>query len=460
MRTCLSALFALALLIPVPSAGARAQTTGPVYIVQEGDTLWSISLRFGTSVDKIVATNNLANASTIFPGMELTIPGYEGVTGVLITREIGFGETAFSLSLKHGIPLETLVSLNRLVNPGRLYVGQSLILRDEADGSTGWQAIAVADGGGRLQIAAERGLNPWSVRDPSGLQPRLWATPGQLLWRAVENAATMAVAEPLTSVSVYPLPAVQGRALVVAAHVAGPASLKGRIGDWTLHFNVSADGSAVAMQGIHALAEPGFYELELDVQQADETGPIQRYTQPLLVQDGGYAREALDVPKDTIDPANTLPEDELVASLVSVVTPERLWQEAFQFPSSYFEKFPSVFGTRRSYNGSEYSYYHTGLDLYGSTLTPVLAPAPGRVVFAGPLTVRGNATYIDHGWGVFSGLLHQSEILVSEGDYVESGQTIGMVGGTGRVTGTHLHWEILVGGVPVDPIQWTTSVFP
>ena len=53
------------------------------------------------------------------------------------------------------------------------------------------------------------------------------------------------------------------------------------------------------------------------------------------------------------------------------------------------------------------------------------------LIFAGPLTVRGKATMIDHGWGVYSGYMHQSEILVNVGDTVEVGQVIGLVGGTG-----------------------------
>ncbi len=82
------------------------------------------------------------------------------------------------------------------------------------------------------------------------------------------------------------------------------------------------------------------------------------------------------------------------------------------------------------------------------------------VVFAGPLTVRGNATYIDHGWGVYTGYLHQSQLLVQAGDRVETGQLIGMVGNTGRVTGPHLHWEVWVGGVPVQPLEWTSQSYP
>jgi murein DD-endopeptidase MepM/ murein hydrolase activator NlpD len=91
---------------------------------------------------------------------------------------------------------------------------------------------------------------------------------------------------------------------------------------------------------------------------------------------------------------------------------------------------------------------------------PIYAAASGVVVFAGPLTVRGNATMIDHGWGVYSAYMHQSEILVNAGDHVEKGQLIGRVGNTGRVEGAHLHFEILVGGVPVNPLAWLTEEYP
>jgi murein DD-endopeptidase MepM/ murein hydrolase activator NlpD len=74
--------------------------------------------------------------------------------------------------------------------------------------------------------------------------------------------------------------------------------------------------------------------------------------------------------------------------------------------------------------------------------------------------VRGNATLIDHGWGVYSGYWHQSVIQVKGGDQVDTGQVIGFNGATGRVTGPHLHWELWVGGVQVDPLQWTEVPFP
>jgi murein DD-endopeptidase MepM/ murein hydrolase activator NlpD len=67
---------------------------------------------------------------------------------------------------------------------------------------------------------------------------------------------------------------------------------------------------------------------------------------------------------------------------------------------------------------------------------------------------------IDHGWGVYTAYGHQSEFLVQVGDRVEKGQLIGRVGETGRVSGPHLHFEVIVGGVQVDPLQWLGREFP
>jgi murein DD-endopeptidase MepM/ murein hydrolase activator NlpD len=71
------------------------------------------------------------------------------------------------------------------------------------------------------------------------------------------------------------------------------------------------------------------------------------------------------------------------------------------------------------------------------------------------LQVRGNAVVVDHGMGVYSTYCHLSELAVEEGDRVAKAQVIGYLGSTGLSTGTHLHWELRVGGVAVNPFEWT-----
>jgi murein DD-endopeptidase MepM/ murein hydrolase activator NlpD len=81
-------------------------------------------------------------------------------------------------------------------------------------------------------------------------------------------------------------------------------------------------------------------------------------------------------------------------------------------------------------------------------------------VYSQQVTVRGVATIIDHGWGIYTGYWHQSQSLVKVGDFVETGQLIGEIGKTGRVTGPHLHWEVWANGVQVEPLDWLDSAFP
>jgi len=169
----------------------------------------------------------------------------------------------------------------------------------------------------------------------------------------------------------------------------------------------------------------------------------------------------------TIDPASTEPELQQLISITSPATSSRLWVGDFISPAiAYAEStyFTSRYGSRRTYIGQGTNLsvegFHTGLDFGGGDGLPITAPASGVVVFAGPWTVRGNATVIDHGQGVFSGFWHQKEINVKVGEMVEPGQLVGLIGDTGRVTGPHLHWEIWVNGVQVNPYQWLEREYP
>jgi murein DD-endopeptidase MepM/ murein hydrolase activator NlpD len=434
------------------SAAASAQRDGPVYVVEAGDSLFSIAQIFGTTVEELAEANQIEDPSAIFPGQPLVIPGYESLGGTLQFNPVNYGETLSSLALRYGQPADELGRLNRVLNPHRLYSGQQFVYPERVGGMAASQRISTPHGNSMVELAADLGMDVWLLSIGNGIDERRWVVPGELIYAPNGEGSTTALLPEFGTVTLTPDSATQGRTLAI--QFASPNEVIGSLGDQPLTVIPTGEGTALALQGVHALEEPGLVELELALSDGS------RYSQPLLVRDGGYGQEFLQVPPETLDPANTGPEDELVAGIVGQVTPDKLWEGTFAYPSTFFEAFPSFFGTRRSYNGSDFIYYHTGLDLYGSTSTPVLAPARGRVAFSDFLTVRGNVTYIDHGWGVYTGFLHQSESLVKPGDMVEPGQTIGYVGGTGRVTGPHLHWEVWVGGVPVDPVEWTVAEFP
>ena len=115
------------------------------------------------------------------------------------------------------------------------------------------------------------------------------------------------------------------------------------------------------------------------------------------------------------------------------------------------------FGDERRYlysGGGSDASIHGGIDLGAKEGTEVVACAAGRVVFAQTRILTGNTVILEHLPGLFSLYMHLSAIKVREGDIVDSGEGIGLVGSTGLSTGPHLHWELRVGGVSVNPYYW------
>jgi murein DD-endopeptidase MepM/ murein hydrolase activator NlpD len=110
----------------------------------------------------------------------------------------------------------------------------------------------------------------------------------------------------------------------------------------------------------------------------------------------------------------------------------------------------SAYGLRRFFNDQPRNP-HRGLDLRAAEGDPIRSAAPGQVVLTADHYYAGRCVYVDHGLGVYTLYMHMSEINVREGEMVEAGQILGLIGMTGRVTGPHLHLGLSILDLAVDP---------
>lgn len=442
------------------------QPSDPYYVIQEGDSLWDVASRFGVTIEELEKVNNISNPDQISVGTKLVIPGLNGISGRLETKTVPFGETLISFSRRYQITTDLLMRLNHMTSPTSLYAGASVILPVDRQGTSMGKRTILQPGQSILEIAAIANTNPWEIVLDNDLSVGWAALPEDIVYlRGTVEAGPGALPEAITEMSLTPINLAQGKTTMIK--VFGPPGiiLSGSLAGRDLRF-FTDKSSYVALQGIHALTEPGLYPLTIRgtlPQSPSYDGQDFEFTQSVLIRSGNYPFDPmLQVDPKTIDPAVTKPEDALWAGLGASVTPDKMWNGLFQspVPKQFKDCWTSLFGNRRAYNGGSYDYFHGGLDFCGRIGTELYVPAAGKVVYTGSLTVRGNVTVIDHGWGVYTAYDHQSQIKVKVGDQVEPGQLIGLGGATGRTTGPHLHWEVWVGGIQVDPTEWLKKAYP
>lgn len=203
------------------------------------------------------------------------------------------------------------------------------------------------------------------------------------------------------------------------------------------------DGRAFA--GIAIDARPGDHELVL----TGETLQRHRFT----VSDKQYPAQhiTLDNPKMVNpDPDDLRRINAEAAAMNAVYASFSEGPAPGRFSRPLKGRITSAFGFRRVFNG-EPRNPHSGLDIAAASGTPVPSPAAGVVQLTGNFYFNGNSVFVDHGQGLITMICHLSAIKVREGDTVSAGQTLGLVGATGRATGPHLHWSVSMNGNRVDP---------
>ncbi|HLF28981.1 MAG TPA: LysM peptidoglycan-binding domain-containing protein [Anaerolineae bacterium] len=427
----LISLFLLALIIFAPLALVYAQAATPtVYVVQPGDTLFSIARRFNISLSELAQFNGLLNPNLIYVGQTIKIPSSGQAaspsnTPTPAAPEANYrvhivqpSENLFRISLRYGVSVQAIAAANHLGSTTLIFVGQQLSIPISGD--------ATAD--------------------------------------APIARSTVPLPEPFLTFDVGPLPVTQGDLVSVKIRTREPVTLRGLFIDWSIPFAKAGD-TYYGLVGVSASPVdgplPGLYPL--NVTATDARGAQVTVSASVQVASGRYNSEYIDLPPDRqglLDPELLAAERNKLNAVWTIFNPTRYWSGPFGLPIADYRKISSPFGTRRSYNGGPFSSYHEGTDFSAVGGTPVNAPANGVIVLAEPLTVRGNAILIDHGWGVYTGLYHLSSIDVVVGQEVKQGDFIGRVGGTGLSTGPHLHWDIRIRSLNVDPLQLTRQALP
>jgi len=471
------ARIALLVLIITAFTGGSALAQGDgggtttIHVVQRGENLFRIAMRYGTTVDAIVRANGLRDATQIQVGQRLLIPNAapaapgDTVPGVPTSYVVQPGDTLTNLSLRYGMSIDALARQNKIVNPQQLFVGQSLSIQEGQNSQpqikTGWLYTVQPDDN-IYRIAARYHLPMDKLVKANAIKRITALYPGQRLVIPGPDDGPALVDLPrlFAAAAMSPIPAEQGRTFMLRLTTAVPTKLEGAfMGKALIVHSDEARTTHLILYGIDSFANPGVYRIELTA--TDDQGQKSQFSDYLQIADGGYGSEQIILPSDQgdlLDPKVTQPELNQIMRPVSNFSEPRYFNGPMGLPCP--APVTSQYGTRRSYNKGPYDQIHTGTDFACPPGAPIYAPADGVVVFTGSLHVRGNATILDHGWGVYTGYWHQSDIKVKVGDIVRQGQVIGAVGSTGRANGPHLHWEMFIGGVQVDPLQWTRQSFP
>lgn len=145
--------------------------------------------------------------------------------------------------------------------------------------------------------------------------------------------------------------------------------------------------------------------------------------------------------------------------LVSVSPKEKLWNGNFYVPTEVI-RISTEFGTIRT-TQERGRYAHKGIDIVNHPKSVIWAPQDGKVVIKDRYIYSGNTVVLDHGWGIFSLFYHLDSFPeeLEVGQMLKKGNPLGKLGKTGYATGYHLHWEMRVNDVQVDPLEWTKPGF-
>lgn len=465
----------------VAQSPPTAQPNLTIHVVQRGENLFRIALNYGMTTEALAELNGITNPASIEIGQRLLVPGEAATAEAVSTQPtttytVQAGDTLESIAQQTNSTAEQIALLNNINNSADLTVGQILNIAAQSSVEIAAPAAVepvlpdpettiihtVAAGETTFRIATNYGITVNDIAEANGLVDPTRIFTGQQLIIPGTQPAVLAVELPdsLTDLRIKPPILKEGESGSIRLKTPVSTIISGTFLNQELRVISTENNTQHAILiGIPIFTESGNYPIQLNLTaNGSETS---QFTFDLQVISGNYATTNINISTEMVNllsPAVEANELFILENLTSQFTTHFALTSPLGLPAAAPMNAP--YGVRRSYNNGEVNRYHSGADFAGAPGTPILAAAPGRVVLADNFNIRGLSTVIDHGWGIYTLYAHQQTQLVEVGQMVETGQQIGTIGSSGRVTGPHLHWEVWVNGVAVNPLQWVQMTFP
>ncbi len=443
-----------------------------IYKVTKGDTLWSISQKYNTSLETILAYNNIKEKDILSLGQIIKIPQNNFQTTDYIIHIVKKGETLWSIAQRYNLCVDLILATNNIANSELISIGQEMKIPSHKN------AVAETNIVNQAVIDKKNNNINNNISQPENAEPIVYTVKaGDNLWNisrkygvsveVIIEVNNLRDKDLLSLGQKLEIPAIGGR-ISDSNQKQEPTIITYTVvkGDTLWSISQRYDVKMISIISVNNLKEISRLsigqKLKLLITNMD-IAKAEGYSQEAVAEEIIYyvkKGESLwsisrdyNVKLESIIAANSITD----ASKISIgqqlripnVPGARLSICNFIWPVR--GRITSPYGVRVLNGRKE---FHAGIDIGGPTGTNIVAAESGRVSYTGYMRGFGNVIILSHDGGYSTVYGHNSVNLVKKGQYVKKGSIIGKVGRTGNATGSHLHFEIRLGGKPVNPLSY------